>query len=162
MIWVRSFSNSHGMRVHWSNGNRFTLSSSFGEVAILYLRFREEVSFGAVESTSRRSTDIRNQRPMRGDRMASFSWSRSVPNMLPNGGYMQRTCLSVPYWMIVGAVSLTLAVAILRAWKCSRRVRTGHCSKCDYDQTGRPEPRCPERGTRFERLSGETKHRTRV
>ena len=72
VIWVRSYSVSHGLGVRWSNGNRLTISSSFGEVAIVYWRFWEDFSFGAVESTSRRSTDIRNQSPMRGDRMASF------------------------------------------------------------------------------------------
>ena len=118
---------------------------------IQYLRFREGFSFGAVESTSYDSTDIRNQRPMRGDRMASLSWRRSVPNMLPNGGYMQNTFLLVPYWMIFSAVSLTLAVAIVRAWRRARRVQTGYCSKCGYNRTGLPESRCPKCGTRFER-----------
>ena len=150
-IWVRSYSVSHGLSVHWSNGNRLAIWSGFGEFVIQYLRFREGFSFGAVESTSYDSTDIRNQRPMRGDRMASLSWRRSVPDMLPNGGYMQNTFLLVPYWMIFSAVSLTLAVAILRAWRRARRVQTGYCSKCGYNLTGLPESRCPECGTCFER-----------
>lgn len=68
----------------------------------------------------------------------------------------------------VGCVLLTVVIygpALLSArlanrWT-SRRIRKGHCAKCDYLLKGLPTQRCPECGTPFEVSDGRSRRRFR-
>ena len=56
--------------------------------------------------------------------------------------------LIIPLWIPMILVGMPCAVAW---WRVLRRFAPGHCSKCGYNLTGLPDPRCPECGTGFER-----------
>ena len=56
-----------------------------------------------------------------------------------------------PFWIPVLLVAAYPILLLIKTIRLRLRHKPGHCSKCGYDLTGLPDPRCPECGTEFER-----------
>ena len=56
-----------------------------------------------------------------------------------------------PFWVPVLLLAVYPTFVLIRTIRRRVRHKLAHCSKCGYDLTGLPEPRCPECGTEFER-----------
>lgn len=149
-VWFRSYRDQDGVHVVWSNGNQLSISSGFGAASVRFFRLRDGVSFQGVTSKSWGSRNIRDARPMRGDRFASFQWSRTPPSPLPGGGFTRITTASVPYWAVFATSLAALAVAIIRARQRLLRAQAGGCHQCGYDLTANVSGTCPECGTPIE------------
>lgn len=58
--------------------------------------------------------------------------------------------LFVPIWVPLVCFTAYPILVLIRTIRRRLRPKAGHCSKCGYNLTGLPEPRCPECGTGFE------------
>jgi hypothetical protein len=122
-----------------SQGPRFLLRAVSMGPQTVHQRF---VRFGGIELKC--STDIGggcgNETPA--ERARAINSRRSTWE------------LYVPASYIFSIISLPLVLAAYRSiWRRMRRRNDGHCARCGYNLTGLPEPRCPECGTPFERVT---------
>ena len=58
--------------------------------------------------------------------------------------------LLVPIWVPLVCFTAYPILVLIKTIRRRLRQTPGHCSKCAYNLTGLPEPRCPECGTEFE------------
>ena len=76
-----------------------------------------------------------------------FGYARGAPDFAPTRFFLMASC---PFW--IPALLLAAYPILVLASAVRRRLRPipGLCSKCHYNLTGLPEPRCPECGTAIE------------
>ena len=147
VFWWRSYSYGDGVSVVWRNGNQLWVGSGFGVVGMRFFRLQYGLSLRCIESARARTSAYGDGRPMRGDRHASFSFSRTAPAPVPQGGFTQITYVGVPYWGMFVFLQVVLAVCLIRQWRRDRRVPATACPDCSYDLTANVSGVCPECGT---------------
>ena len=145
-LWIRSYRYWDGFHVVWSNGNQLGIDTSFGAFGFRFFRLQEGFSFSGVEITKWGSRSIAGARPMRGDRYASFDWTRTTPSPLLQRGYTQMTQLHVPYWGVFTLCLTGLLVTFVRAYRRLQQSTVNICVQCGYNLTGNVSGICPECG----------------
>ena len=77
-----------------------------------------------------------------------FGFSRGAHPDNPTRFILMAYC---PFWIPVLLLAAYPILVLIKTIRRRLRPKPGLCSKCGYNLTGLPEPRCPECGTEFER-----------
>jgi hypothetical protein len=142
VMWLRSRNVVDQYVVSRGNGMAWCFTSLRGQIALRKNWYSASSSASAIAGL-RSDTSI-NRYPVTWGNLG-FSWA-DVRWRTGFGNDLARSLtITIPYWALTLAASLSPGVAIYRLSR-KRRPAPGMCRKCGYDLRATPD-RCPECGT---------------